>query len=86
MLSLLLSIFCVYLIYTESNFYLYFISDILKSELDLDEDYLINNIYIKKNYNTKIIKDKEIQCKILTEDKGVQCDLYNELNDDLVIL
>lgn len=85
MFSLLLIILVSYLIYKESDFYLYFISDIVR--LDLEEDYLIDSIFIKKNskmyYNIKV--DKEVQCNKLTEEKGIQCNLINEL-DDLVVL
>jgi hypothetical protein len=67
----------VYVLYKESNNYLNYIPNIIIDELlEYSDDYLFNNIFIRKGIKYEIIKKKDI---------GIQCDLGKDI-DDMVIL
>ena len=67
----------VYVLYKESDNYLNYIPNIIMDELlEYSDDYLFNNIFIRKGIKYEIIKKKDI---------GIQCDLAKDI-DDMVIL
>ena len=67
----------VYVFYKESNNYLNYIPNIIMDELlEYSDDYLFNNIFIRKGIKYKIIKKKDIV---------IQSDLAKDI-DDMVIL
>jgi phage anti-repressor protein len=66
----------VYVLYKESDNYLNYIPNIIMDELlEYSDDYLFNNIFIRKGIKYEIIK----------KDIGIQCDLAKDI-DDMVIL
>lgn len=66
----------VYVLYKESDNYLNCIPNIILDELlEYSDDYLFNNIFIRKGSKYDIIK----------KDIGIQCDLAKDI-DDMVIL
>ena len=75
--NLIFLILIVYVLYKESNNYLNYIPNIIIDELlEYSDDYLFNNIFIRKGIKYEIIKKKDI---------GIQCDLAKDI-DDMVIL
>ncbi len=67
----------VYVMYKKSDIYLNYIPNIIMDELlEYSDDYLFNNIFIRKGIKYEIIKKKDI---------GIQCDLAKDI-DDMVIL